>query len=746
MLRNVIFGSFLVLAFLFSPANSQEWFSPVEEIDFGFDPVEIHRQLAESKAGSAERRAYFQEVALSAKSTNWSEFDVTFYDILWHPVYATSSISGTVGIYFRSLVSSLDSVQINLSDSLSVDSVYSDAGLLSFTHQEDIVTIYLDRSYAQGELTGFTIVYNGQPAPGDYNWYATLFFGSHEGNHVIESYAEPYSARTWWPCNDIPLDKADSADIRIIADDGLTAVSNGLLISDTDNGDGTHTAYWKERYPIATYLLCLNISYYWQWVDYYHYSPTDSMPIENYYFPNQHDSVLESYAVTPDGMSVFADLFGEYPFIEEKYGHSMGVVHGMEHQTNTLLNIQLSKAPVIVIHELAHQWWGNLVTCADWHNIWLNEGFATYCEALYYEQKFGMPYYLQYMSAMENYSTGSVFVYDTTNGGRIFNASLTYYKGAMVLHMLRRLVGDDLFFPIFPVYAEQFAYGNATTADFQAVCEEVTGFDLDSFFQQWVYGDAYPDYAYSTKIVRSFNKDASSNYITYLHLEQTQPTDPQLFITAVDLQFWITDIYTVITVWNDQRSQNIVIPTNFKPDSIGIDPKHWLLEDHTLVGFRLYIFTDSLSNSVQGDEFSDTIVIASANDEFTATVISGELPDGWNLDQSTGIISGRSFESGLFTFTIGAVDNIEPSYTDSKEYTINIEDAGYGPGDANLDGMVNVGDAVFLINYVFKGGPPAEVSNFADCNSDCFVNVGDAVYLINFVFKSGSEPQMGCTK
>jgi hypothetical protein len=745
MWLRIVIGALLTSAFLMTPSFSQEWFFPPEKVDLGFDPAEGHRQLAEGKAGAAERRMYLQEMARSAKPTNWQEYDVTFYDILWHPVHATHTIKGTIGIYFRSMTPSLDSVMIHLTDSLTVDSVYSESGLIAHTHTENIVTVYLDRSYALGELTGFSIVYHGQPPQYEYDWFASLYFRSRKGYHVIESYAEPFTARTWWPCNDIPCDKADSADIRIVADTGLTAVSNGLLISDTDNGDGTHTAYWKERYPITTYLLCLNISNYMQWTDYYHYSPTDSMPIENYYFPDQHDSIIEHYAATPEAITIFADLFGEYPFINEKYGHSMGVVHGMEHQTNTLLNIILTKKHYIIVHELAHHWWGNLVTCRDWHHIWLNEGFGSYCEALLYEQKYGIIFYLEYMTAVENYADGSVYVYDTTDVNRIFSSALSYDKGAWVLHMLRRVVGDSLFFPIFPAYAQEFAYDNAITEDFQAVCENITGMDLDFFFQQWIYGNNYPIYAYATKTLSSPQKDPPG-YDTYLHLRQVHDTDPQIFSTPVEFQFWYGSGYTIIPAWNDQRNQNIVIHTTFQPDSIDFDPNNWLLEYSYPITFRLHIFTDSLSNGVQGEDYCDTVVIVSANDEFTADIMAGALPGGWNLDASTGIISGRSFDTGLFTFTVWAYDNIEPGYADAREYTVSIEDAEYTPGDANLDGQVNVGDAVFLVNYIFKGGPAPEIPNFADANADCEINVGDAVYLINYVFKSGPAPQVGCVE
>ncbi len=735
----------LMILLAASPIVSQELIYPRDKIDLGFSPVESHQQLARLKAGSLERRHAISKFLESSQSTNWQEYDVTFYDILWHPHYETETISGTIGIYFTPVVASLDSVRINLLDCMTVDSVYNQSGSLVFSHMDDIVTIYLERAYMQDELAGVSIAYNGQPPPNPFDWFASLAFRSHDGYPVIESYAEPFVARSWWPCNDIPCDKADSADIRIIADTGLTVASNGLRISDTDNGDGTYTSYWQERYPITTYLLCLNIGKYILWTDYYHYSPSDSMPIENYYFADQHDSVIEAYAATPEAIEIYSNLFGEYPFINEKYGHSMGIVHGMEHQTNTLLNIQLSRRHDIIIHELAHHWWGNLVTCKDWHHIWLNEGFGTYAEALLYEQKYGKYFYLEYMDELENHVNGSVYVYDTTDVWRIFSASLTYHRGAWVLHMLRRHVGDSLFFPIFPAYGAAFAYDNATTEDFQSICEDVTGIDLGYFFQQWVYGDNYPIYRFSTKTVKTPGTGASG-YDTYVHLSQVHDTDPQVFTAPIDFQFWYGPGYTIVSAWNDQRVQDVVLHTTFEPDSIFFDPHNWLLEYHQREDYTLHIITDNIDDAVQGEEYCDTVVIICASDTFTAEIISGSLPSGWQLDESTGIISGRSFDTGEFSFTIRAADALEPGYIDIEELTLSIEDAGYGPGDANLDGQINVGDAVFLINFIFNGGPAPDYPNYADVNADCTINVGDAVYLISYVFKGGPAPLLGCVE
>jgi hypothetical protein len=733
----------LIILLFISPVFSQEFQAPPEKVDLGFNPSKLRQQLAEIKARRLEKERALSNQYAIAEGTNWQEYDITFYDIWWHPVHETHSIYGKVGIYGRITVNYLDSIIIDMHDSLIIDSISNQSGNLGFLHENNLVTVYLDRSYLLDEMFDFTVIYHGNDIASE-GWFAGLQFWLYKGVPVVETYSEPYMARTWWPCNDIPLDKADSADIRIVANNGFMATANGLLESDTDNGNGTHTVYWKERYPITTYLICMAVSQYTHWIDFYHSSPDDSMPIDHYAFPDQYDSVLETYGATAEAIEIYAGLFGEYPFVEEKYGHTMVVDFGMEHQTNTFLNPGLSKSHAIVIHELAHHWWGNWVTCHDWGHIWLNEGFGTYCEALLYEVKYGIEYYRSYMNNMQwSFEVGgSVFVTDTTDAGNIFGG-LQYNKGAYVLHMLRHLIGDDAFFASLRLYGETFAYQNAVTEDFRDICEAVSGMDLDTFFQQWIYGINWPDYIYSCITRRAPDLGGWS---TYIYLEQTQVTDPMVYVTPVEFDFWYGPGYGVYQIMNTMRQQNFVINTPYNPDSLGFNPHGWLLEVHEEIPYTLHIITDGLNNGIQGTIYGDTIIIIAANESFTAEVISGQLPHGWNLDPTTGVVSGISYDTGQYAFTVQATDAIESGYLDTATYSILVENMGYGPGDANLDGQANVGDAVFLIGYIFSGGAAPEYPNFADVNADCSINVGDAVYIISYVFSGGPEPQQGCVE
>ncbi len=269
------------------------------------------------------------------------------------------------------------------------------------------------------------------------------------------------------------------------------------LESITPNGNGTHTYYWKNHYTIANYLISLAITNYTQYDTYYHYSPTDSMVITNFIYPENFNYVKPLVDETDEMIEVFADRYGEYPFIEEKYGHAEYQWGGaMEHQTCSSMGFW---GIGVISHELAHQWYGDMITCKDWHHIWLNEGFATYSEAVYLEARDGKAAYDAQIACEMSYARdaqGTIWVQDITDVGQIFNGNRSYAKGSCVLHMLRGIVGDSTFFDIMRTYSADpsVSYGVATTEDFQAIAESVYGQDLDYFFQEWIYGENEPTY------------------------------------------------------------------------------------------------------------------------------------------------------------------------------------------------------------------------------------------------------------
>ena len=312
-------------------------------------------------------------------------------------------------------------------------------------------------------------------------------------NLVIWTLSEPYGASDWFPCKDTPADKADSSDVWITVDKNLYGVSNGILIGIVKNPDNTSTYKWTNKYPIAQYLISLAISDYTIYKNYFKYSEKDSMPVINYIFPENLASYKANLDKVPNMLRVTSDYFGLYPFIKEKYGNAeMGWKGGggMEHQTVSSMS---NFSETVLVHELVHQWFGDKITCRDWQDIWLNEGFATYGEMLYAQKVYGDSAYNDFVTlemARAKNAKGSIYVQDISSISEIFNGNRSYSKGGIVLHMLRGVVGDSIFFKILKTYSNDplVAYGTAVTADFQRDAEAVYGEDLEYFFNEWIYG------------------------------------------------------------------------------------------------------------------------------------------------------------------------------------------------------------------------------------------------------------------
>jgi aminopeptidase N len=271
---------------------------------------------------------------------------------------------------------------------MTVDAATSAAMPAAFTQGGGVLTLVLDRAYNTGETVDVTVRYHGRPGAGAFG--AAFVFNTHNGKPFISSLSEPFDARTWWPCKDDASDKADSVDVRVTVPSGMTTASNGRLVESSDNGV-TAYAHWHESHPISTYLVSLASPAYTVVTDWYHPTPTDSMEIRFHLFP---ESVVPTAAVeakVKTMIGAFAALYGPYPFQDEKYGHAQFLWSGgMENETCTSLG---SFGEFTVAHELSHQWWGDAITCRDFHHVWLNEGFATFSEAMWAEAQGGSSAY-----------------------------------------------------------------------------------------------------------------------------------------------------------------------------------------------------------------------------------------------------------------------------------------------------------------------------------------------------------------
>jgi aminopeptidase N len=500
--------------------------------------------------------------------------DVNYYKIDLTVTTSPNYISGSIKVIARVDTASINSLFLDLAQNMAVDSILiEDAVLAQFNHLDDKINISLDRSYLINEVICLTVYYQG--LPNVHYGFIGLKFDEHNGQPVIWSTSEPYFAYSWWPCKDTPSDKADSAEIVLTVDTSMIPVSNGSLKNIVINNDGTHTYFWKVSYPIAEYLLSVAISNYQLYTNYYVYSSIDSMAITNYLYPESYTPQNLSYLDNiPEMLGVYSSLFGEYPFINEKFGHAECYT-AMEHQTITSI---VAFDEELIPHETAHQWFGDKITCKDWHHIWLNEGFASYVSAIWQQIRYGQTAYNQAIQNLMSFAktlNNSVWVEDITNVENIFRPE-TYIKGELVLHMLRGVMGDSLFFKTLFDYINdpELAYNVATTEDFQRVSEKVFEEDLDYFFSQWIYGKKYPKYKiyWGTELV-------DSTWNLGIKIEQTVNTSPPFFTMPVEIKVNYASGDTIIKLFNDSQIQEYTLNIPYEPVSIAFDPNNWILKD-----------------------------------------------------------------------------------------------------------------------------------------------------------------------
>ncbi len=617
-----------------------------------------------------------------AVALSQSDFDVKYWELNIDVTdIAGETVTGIVTMTSESVIDGLTDIDYNYDSAMYADSVKMGGQDVAFSHDGDLLNITLDNTYNTGDQFTTVVYYHGHPPGGG---FGSFTWETHNGYPIVSTLSEPEGAREWWPCKDMPHDKADSADVVITVEDDLVATSNGTLVSDVDNGDGTETFHWHISYPITTYLISLAISNYENFTDWYVNTEGDSMPVTNYVYPELYDDAVIDLGITPDVITFYASKFGEYPFFREKYGHSIFPWGGaMEHQCNTSYGSMLIRGDHyydwILAHELSHQWFGDMITCDTWPNIWLNEGFASYCEALWAEHNGGFPSYISYMRLSNGVSDPSGPIYDPDD---LFSSNTVYNKGAWVLHMLRGVMGDDAFFDGMYAYANDpdFMYGTATYQGFQADMEQVYGASLEWFFDEWMLGMNRPTYVYSW-----MKEDIGGGQSAiYLHINQTQsPPAPDVFTMPIQINLSGNGMDTTVTVWNDTREGDWAIVINGDPTQLDLDPDYWILEYNYEENYGFNIVTTELPDGDLDHDYYAVIVAKGGTEPYTFTVVDGSLPPGIDLNSDTGIISGRPTQIGDYSFTIRCTDSDE--LTDDQDYQITIyEHQGIDEGTPRL--------------------------------------------------------------
>jgi len=544
---------------------------------FGGKACSIAKQGAFSKSQKAARVAFPGDPSL----------DIKYHHIDLKINLNTRSLAGKVNTKFIA-VELLNKCFFDLKNAFVVDSVVENNKKLSFEHKNNKLAISLGRNIQKDQLLDLTIYYHGKPPSSNFGSFSFGTQGS-SSSPVVWSLSEPYGAPDWCPCKDDPSDKIDSSRVSVTLPASMISVSNGLLESEKLNVDGTKTTTWKNSNLIAHYLISIACSNYFLYQDSYSYNGK-TMPILHYLYPQSFNQAIKTQLdQTKTMLSFFSDLFGEYPFLNEKYGHAMcNFPGGMEHQTISSMG---GFTESLIAHELAHQWFGNKITCKTWSDIFINEGFASYSEALFDEFKYGKARYQATINAhiqRAKTTSKSVYIENPEDEFEIFDYDLSYGKGAVVLHTLRGYLGDELFFKTLKNFQNSnHAFGSATVDDFKIVAEATSGKNLNTFFDQWVYGKGYPKYNLSWTSLES-------NNLRILIDQQKNQTKPEIFKSPIQFLVSFENRRDSIVVLDVDNLNNEYLLTGFsaKVKNLTMDPNNFIIKDLT-VG-NLPLGTESL--------------------------------------------------------------------------------------------------------------------------------------------------------
>ena len=505
------------------------------------------------------------------------------------------SFTGTEQMTFK-VDSTLSSIQMNaVYTSLVIDSVKLLSGAsLAFTHgsSTNILTVTLDRTYNPGETVDLTIYYRHN------NVSDGAFYVS---SGYVYTDCEPEGSRKWFPCWDKPSDKA-TFDITVKVPSNVNIGSNGRLADSTVSAD-TIRYRWVSRDPLPTYLAVLtgktgyNVDItWWHKIS----NPNDSIPLRLYYSTGE--NIAPTKNALPNMTTIFSQLFGEHPFEKNGFASVSSYGGGMENQTLTTISPSWSSVTSLISHEYGHQWFGDMITCATWADLWLNEGFATYMEAIYKEQITGYSAYKSnIVSNANSYISGNpgwpiynpAWAITTPPNGTLFNGPITYYKGSCVLHMLRYTIGDSLFFAGMKAYATDtanFKMKNATTDDFTAKMSSVAGQDLTWFIDEWVKQPNHPTYQNTYGI----SNLGGGNYRVNFTAVQTQTNTVFHKMPIVLKITFATGSDTLIRVMNDVNNQAYSFTFNRQPTALAFDPNN----DIVLKTASLVVGVNSEANSI----------------------------------------------------------------------------------------------------------------------------------------------------
>ncbi|GIU82586.1 MAG: M1 family peptidase [Acidobacteria bacterium] len=492
-----------------------------------------------------------QRNQLTARDFNRERsYDVQHYIIRTEFDRQNKTVFGDTTVILKPLRDGFSTVELDAAE-LNYEFVgIVDGKKLTYTQLGEKLTVFLDKAYSKDEAISLRFVYSCRPKKGVY-----FVDGARQGDgqvlwpDQIWTQNEPEEAHYWFPSYDFPDDKATSEQFITVEPEEV-AIANGELVEIIQQANGKKTFHYKMNVPHSVYLISFVIGKYSKIEDKYR-----NIPLGFYVYPGKEPIVPKAFGKTKDMMRIFEELTGiEYPF--NKYDQTMVArfrFGGMENITaTTLADTEVLAAEFmpelvedLVSHELAHSWFGNLVTCRNWAELWLNEAFASYMEAAYREKMYGRE---EYTKKIEN-DAREYFAYEIINKRKhglfnhlaqpddsIFNP-IPYKKGSALIHTLREEIGDEAFWKSVNIYLKRHSFGNVETTDLKNAMEEASGKKLDWFFDQWVYKAGYPQ----IQIKPTFYPRSKRLTITFQQTQPIEPLVPAAFVLPMEIHISFPD-------------------------------------------------------------------------------------------------------------------------------------------------------------------------------------------------------------
>lgn len=580
------------------------------------------------------------------------EVDIRHLAIDITPDFKARTIAATTEVKFKPLAGGLRELKLDAVD-LRVASVTSSEPIQAWQNTDDQIIVTFAQPLAADREATVTVQYTAEPTAGLY--FRTPEMGYRKGDTHLFTQGESITARNWFPCFDAPNDKFTS-EVTCRVPAGMTAIANGRLASETkDAATGLVAFHWVQDKPHSSYLIALAAGYFKRLDDTYR-----EVPLAFYTPPSEFAQAQRSFAGTKDMMAFFEEETGT-PYPWAKYAQvcvNDFVAGGMENTSLTILTDNTLFPPEtennrssegLVSHELAHQWFGDLVTCKDWTHLWLNEGFASYYEALYDGHRHGRDAFLYNLwhkaqSVLNQANDTRPIAWREFDRPDEQFSYLAYPKGAWILHMLRSQLGEDLYRRCIKTYLARHAYGNVVTEDLNAVVSELSGRSFDQFFDQWVYHAHHPE------LEIGYSWDESTK-LAKLNIKQVQSLSENVLLFNFPLPVRFKTPAGVVdrTLTVKEKEEDFYVALPAAPETVRIDPDFTVLAKimfsppHAMLRAQLADATDMLGRLLAVEELSgrtDQESVAKLKE-----VLNGDAFYGLRIEASKALRAGHTDEA-----------------------------------------------------------------------------------------------------